>query len=169
MTGELFTALHGYAGLIIRHTFCSPWITAVPNPIFFIDFENVKVVFLPPNMTTKLQPNGRWHHLKPKMVYRKKFLQHIIFVMDAASTASDIAKKIAVIDAILGQKWFQKCWFPEVLLDAQTTDKDDWGDEDLLSLLPPSVTFKDYTSMSSVAVMSQPRKPSVMTGKDTCC
>jgi len=93
------------------------------------------------------------------MVYRNKFLQHIIFIMDAASTASHIAKKVAVMDAILWvtsawdrvkQETATKSWFSEALLDAQPTKT-------------------SGTTKICVTVMSQPRKPSVMTGKDTCC
>ena len=42
-----------------------------------------------------------------------------------------------------------KCWFLEAPLYAQTTDEDEWDDEDLLSLLPPGVTFKDYAVCDS--------------------
>ena len=48
-----------------------------------MELENVKVVFLPPNTTSKLQPMDAGIIQKLKMVYRKKLLRHIIFFVDA--------------------------------------------------------------------------------------
>ena len=84
MTGELFAA----------------WMRRVDNRIrrqnrhilLFLDncgshphmeLENVKVVFLPPNTTSKLQPMDAGIIQNLKMVYRKKLLRHIIFLVDA--------------------------------------------------------------------------------------
>ena len=119
-----------------------------------MELKNVIVVFLPPNTTSKLQPMDSGITQNLKMVYRKKLLRHIIFLVDAASTASDIAKKVTVLDAILWltsawdsvkpdtiSKCFQKCEFSDALLDAATTDDDEWDDADLLPLLPPGITF----------------------------
>ena len=50
-----------------------------------MELENVKVVFLPPNTTTKLQPMDAGIIQNLKMVYRKKLLRHIIFLVDADS------------------------------------------------------------------------------------
>ena len=54
-----------------------------------MEIENVKVIFLPPNTTSKLQPMDAGIIQNLKMVYRKKLLRHTIFLMDSASTASD--------------------------------------------------------------------------------
>ena len=167
MTGELFAV----------------WIRRVDNRmrrqnrhiLFFLDncgahphmeLKNVKVVLPPPNKTSKLQPMDAGIIQNLKMVYRKKLLRHIIFLMDAASMASDIAKKDTVLDAILWltsawdsvkpetiSKCFQKCGFSEALLDAATTDDDEWDDVDLLPLLPHGITFKDYVASDNKVAM----------------
>ena len=48
-----------------------------------VELENVKVVFLPSNTTSKLQPMDAGIIQNLKMVYRKKLLRHIIFLVDA--------------------------------------------------------------------------------------
>ena len=66
-----------------------------------LQFDNMKVVFLPPNTTSRLQPMDAGIIQNMKMVYRKKLLRHILFLMNEARTASDIVKKVTVLDAIL--------------------------------------------------------------------
>ena len=66
-----------------------------------LQFDHVKVVFLPPNTTSRLQPMDAGNNQNMKMVYRKKQLRHILFLMNEASTASDIVKKVTVLDTIL--------------------------------------------------------------------
>ena len=130
-----------------------------------VELENVKVVFLPPNMTSKLQPMDDGIIQNLKMVYRKKLLRHIIFLVDADT--SDIAKKVTVLDAVLWltsawdsvksetiSKCFQKCGFSDALLDAATTDDDEWDDADLLPLLPPDITFKDSVDSADARPLS---------------
>ena len=48
-----------------------------------MELENVKIVFLPPNTTSKLQPMYAGIIQNVKMVYRKKLLRHITFLVDA--------------------------------------------------------------------------------------
>uniref|UniRef100_A0A8C4QQL2 HTH CENPB-type domain-containing protein n=1 Tax=Eptatretus burgeri TaxID=7764 RepID=A0A8C4QQL2_EPTBU len=72
-----------------------------------VSFSNVKMVFLPPNSTSRLQPFNAGIMLGVKAIYRKKMLHHIIFKMDDANVASDVAKSINIIDAIL---WLNSAW-----------------------------------------------------------
>ena len=75
--------------------------------------------------------------------------------MNEASTASDIVKKVTVLDAILWlttawdsvspetiQKCFRKCGFLDAIVDASSDDE--WDEEDLRPLLPPGTSLRDY-------------------------
>ena len=72
-----------------------------------IHFSNVKLVFLPPNTTSKLQPCDAGIIQATKMHYRKLLLCHVLFRMNEASCASDLAKSVNVLDAIM---WLKTAW-----------------------------------------------------------
>ena len=72
-----------------------------------IQFSNVKLVFLPPNTTSKLQPCDAGIIQATKMHYRKLLLRHVLFHMNEASCASDLAKSVNVLDAIM---WLKSAW-----------------------------------------------------------
>jgi len=42
-----------------------------------------------------------------KMIYRKKLLRHVLFLMDEVSTASEMSKQVTVLDAIT---WINFAW-----------------------------------------------------------
>ncbi len=42
-----------------------------------------------------------------KVTYRKKLLRHVLFAMDEANTASDVAKQVTILDAVL---WLKSAW-----------------------------------------------------------
>ena len=103
----------------------------------------------------RLQPMDAGIIQNMKMVYRKKLLRHILFLMNEARTASDIVKKVTVLDAILWlttawdsvfpetiQKCFRKCGFSDAIVDASSDDE--WDEEDLRPLLPPGTSLRDY-------------------------
>ena len=69
--------------------------------------SNVKLIFLPPNTTSKLQPCDAGIIQTVKMHYRKQLLRSVLFHMDEASCASDLVKKVSVLDAIM---WLRKAW-----------------------------------------------------------
>ena len=109
---------------------------------------------LPPNTTSRLQPMDAGIIQNMKMVYRKKLLRHILFLMNEASTASDIVKKVTVLDAILSlttawnsvspetiHKCFRKCGYSDAIVDASSDDECD--EEDLRPLLPLSTSLRD--------------------------
>ena len=77
--------------------------------------------------------------------------------MNEASTASDIVKKVTVLDAILWlttawnsvspetiQKCFRKCGFSDTIVDASSDDE--WDEDDLRPLLPPGTSLRDYVN-----------------------
>ena len=78
-------------------------------------------------------------------------------LMNEASTASDIVKKVTVLDAILWlttawdsvspetiHKCFRKCGFSDAIVDASSDDECD--EEDLRPLLPPGTSLRDYVN-----------------------
>ncbi|GBN68993.1 hypothetical protein AVEN_269423-1 [Araneus ventricosus] len=84
--------------------------------------KNVKLLFLPPNTTSKLQPLDHGVIKCFKMEYRERALRHVIERMDRCESASELSKKIPVGDALdwiktswkkIGQevitKWFVSC------------------------------------------------------------
>ena len=118
----------------------------------------IKLVFLPKNTTSKLQPAdaGIIRNLKAK--YRKSLLRHILYLLDGENTASAIIKSATVLDAIrwLKLSWdevnentirncFQKCGF-SLLENTTEAAQDDAEFEDLLQLLITEVAAEDYLS-----------------------
>ena len=84
-------------------------------------------------------------------------LRHILFLMNEARTASDIVKKVTVLDAILWlttawdsvspetiQKCFRKCGLSDAIVDVSSDDE--WDEEDLRPLLPPGTSLRDYVN-----------------------
>ena len=69
--------------------------------------SNIKLVFLPPNTTTKLQPCDAGIIQAVKLQYRKKLLRKIAFAFDKVESASSLAKKVTIFDAIM---WLQHAW-----------------------------------------------------------
>ncbi|CAF1616651.1 unnamed protein product [Didymodactylos carnosus] len=69
------------------------------------DLSNIKLVFFPPNTTSKCQPldHGVIHSFK--CFYRQKLVKHIIAQCTLAQTAAQIS--ITVLDAI---KWIEISW-----------------------------------------------------------
>ena len=69
--------------------------------------SNVKLVFLPPNTTSKLQPCDAGIIQNLKQLYRKRMMRSILMNMEDCKTATELAKKITVLDAIL---WLRYAW-----------------------------------------------------------
>ncbi|XP_011406640.1 PREDICTED: uncharacterized protein LOC100638564 [Amphimedon queenslandica] len=72
-------------------------------------FSQIKVVFLPPNTTSKLQPLDLGIIMAFKIYYRKLLMQYILAKIDSESsnTAHDIAKGITILQAI---RWISQAW-----------------------------------------------------------
>ncbi|GBM43762.1 hypothetical protein AVEN_247858-1 [Araneus ventricosus] len=69
--------------------------------------KNVKLLFLPPNTTSKLQPLDHGVIKCFKMEYRQCALRHVIARMDGCESASELSKKISVGDAL---DWIKTSW-----------------------------------------------------------
>lgn len=72
-----------------------------------IDLSNIRLVFLPPNTTSHLQPCDAGIIQAVKVVYRKHLLHHLLLNMDEATCASQLAKSVNICDAIL---WLRLAW-----------------------------------------------------------
>ncbi|GBM94700.1 hypothetical protein AVEN_274919-1 [Araneus ventricosus] len=68
---------------------------------------NVKLLFLPPNTTSKLQPLDHGVIKCFKMEYRQYALRHVIARMDGFESASELSKKISIGDAL---DWINTYW-----------------------------------------------------------
>ncbi|KAK7094233.1 hypothetical protein V1264_007882 [Littorina saxatilis] len=72
-----------------------------------VQLSNIKLKFLPPNTTSKLQPCDAGVISIFKSHYRKRLLRHILSAMDEANTASELAKSVSLLHAI---KWLDLAW-----------------------------------------------------------
>ena len=70
-------------------------------------YSNIKVVFLPKNTTSRLQPLDAEIIKNFKVKYRKKLLRHVISRITNDLSASDIAKEVDIIQAIT---WVAAAW-----------------------------------------------------------
>ena len=69
--------------------------------------SNVKLMFPPPNTTSKLQPLDAGIIQNIKIYYRKQILCHVLGHMDGASCVTELAKKVHIIDTIM---WLKSAW-----------------------------------------------------------
>lgn len=72
-----------------------------------VELSHVKLRFLPPNTTARLQPCDAGIIRAVKANYRTRLLRHLIFHMDDSINASDLAKKINLLNAI---SWLNIAW-----------------------------------------------------------
>ena len=69
--------------------------------------SNVRLVFLPPNTTSRLQPCDAGIIQTVKLHYRKRFMRHILSEMDEVDTPLDLVKSVTIRDAIC---WLDMAW-----------------------------------------------------------
>ena len=78
------------------------------NPDLCDKFSNIKVVFLPKNTTSRLQPLDAGIIKNFKVHYKKKLVRYAFAQINGTSaTATDIMKKIDVLTAI---RWVKQAW-----------------------------------------------------------
>ena len=70
-------------------------------------YSNIKVVFLPPNTTLKLQPLDLGIIRNFKAHYRKLFMRYIITKIDHCSTATEVSNSVNILQSI---QWISQAW-----------------------------------------------------------
>ena len=113
-----------------------------------LNLSNVKLVFLPANTTSRLQPLDQGIIQAIKQLYRKKLLRSVISKIDdnEQSSASSLSKSVNVLDAILWvssamnevsgqtvQKCFLRCGFAAT--PEEESDDDDIPIAELVKLM----------------------------------
>ena len=111
---------------------------ATVHPTSLIDMHsNIKIVFLPKNTTSRLQPLDAGLIQSFKTKYRKKLMRYVIARINDDLTASEIAKDIDILQAIT---WVADSW-KEVSVETikncfakcGITDQSGQDEDDLLS------------------------------------
>ena len=70
-------------------------------------YSNIKVVFLPPNCTSKLRPLDLGIIQSFKLKYTKLMMTHVISQIEDCETAGDVCKSINILQAI---RWIAQAW-----------------------------------------------------------
>ena len=70
-------------------------------------YSNIKVIFLPANTTSRLQPLDLGIIKNFKVHYRKLLLRYVVAKIDECTVASEVTKKINILQAI---RWIAEAW-----------------------------------------------------------
>ena len=115
---------------------------ATVHPTSLIDmYNNIKIVFLPKNTFSRLQPLDVGIIQSFKTKYRKKLMRYVITLINDDLTASEIAKGIGILQAItwVADSWKEvcckNCFTKCGITDQIGQDEDDLVDEGFNSLL----------------------------------
>ena len=72
-----------------------------------VKFEKIKIVFLPKNTTSRLQPLDLGIIQAFKLEYYKRPLTHVVSKLDQCNSASDVCKSVDFLQAI---RWTSMTW-----------------------------------------------------------
>ena len=120
-----------------------------------VQLSHVKLVFLLPNTTSCLQPCDGGIIQDVKSNYRCWFLRHLLLRMNDTASASDLAKEVTVLDAMMWlklawddvsditiQKCFAHCGF-NVSIPNQEPEESETTDESDFQTVPNGVKWTD--------------------------
>jgi hypothetical protein len=131
------------------------------------DLQNVKLIFLPPNTTSKIQPLDQGIINSFKLNYRKLLLEHLIDHANKVQSLSEFAKSISVLNAIFWidcawnlvqrgtiQKCFKHCGIGLTVNDMEPAEEnsEEWTNlSEIVNILPDfiavdNLTIKNYIS-----------------------
>ena len=135
-------------------------------------FENIKIVFLPKNTTSKTQPLDAGIIANWKVYYKKRLLRYIYGKVTSSSSASEIVKSVNLLMAI---EWGKQAWdevsdttitkcFKKTGLypDSEDTDEDPFEGEELhdlsllLDRLDAPCTTQEYIAEEDEVDVRQP-------------
>ena len=133
-------------------------------------YSNIKVVFLPKNTTSRLQPLDAGIIRNFKLKYHKKLLQFVISRINDNEKATDIIQEVNVLKASswIKSAWgevseetifncFKKCGFRKSQPDVQLTDFAEEEElESLVKELSTNVSAAEYIDFDREVVTSQP-------------
>src|SRR5215510_12358328 len=131
--------------------------------IFFVDnatshvvskkLSNVRVKFLPPHLTSEVQPLDQGIIQAMKANYRKSMLHSLLAAIGKFNSATEFAKSVTVFDAI---RWISSAWNnvqEETILkcfqragfaspEQEQEQEDSTSESDLVSALPEALQFE---------------------------
>ena len=134
-------------------------------------YSNIKVVFLPKNATSRLQPLDAGIIRNFKLKYCKKLLNFVILRINDNGKAADIIQEVDVLKVIswIKSAWgevseeamvncFKKCGFRKNQTDVQLTDfaEEEEEFESLVKELSTDVSAAEYINFDREVVTSQP-------------
>ena len=133
-------------------------------------YSNIKVVFLPKNTTSRLQPLDAGIIRNFEFKYRKKLLKFVISRINDNVKEADIIQEVDVLKAIFWIKsasgefseetivnCFKKCGFRKSQPDVQLTDfAEEEEFESLVKELSTDVSAAEYIDFDREVVTSQP-------------
>ena len=70
-------------------------------------YSNIKIVYLPPNATSKLQPLDLGIIKTFKTYYRKFLMRYIITKVEECTSAAEVVKSVNILQAI---RWIAEAW-----------------------------------------------------------
>ena len=121
-------------------------------------YSNIKVMFLPKNRTSRLQPLDVGIIRNFKLKYREKLLKFVISSINDNVKTTDIVLEVDVLKAI---SWIEFAWgevYEETIVqsDVQLTDFAEEEFERLVKELSTGVSAAEYSNFDREVVISQP-------------
>ena len=111
MTGEILSDILSYLNQKLRSKGRSVLLfmdNAGCHPSDMADkYSNIKVLFLPPNTTSKLQPLDLGIIQNFKLHYRKLLMRFVLTKIEECATASEVVKSLNILHAI---RWIAGAW-----------------------------------------------------------